>query len=115
MRSDFEKMNVSSFGSYANLALLPRGVSTTTRTSPSSANGGNLIKFGKAKFSGLTLTNVAFPLTVANGTARLTPSAQLYGGRFAGDIRVAVQGNSANLNVEQTLRIRTGEMGGDAL
>jgi AsmA protein len=61
------------------------------------------LKFGKAKFSGLTLTNVAFPLTVANGTARLTPSAQLYGGRFAGDIRVAVQGDSANLNVEQTL------------
>jgi AsmA protein len=61
------------------------------------------LKFGKAKFSGLTLTNVAFPLTVANGTARLTPSAQLYGGRFAGDIRVAVQGDSANMNVEQTL------------
>jgi AsmA protein len=61
------------------------------------------LKFGKAKFSGLTLTNVALPLTVANGTARLTPSAQLYGGRFSGDIRVTVQGNSANMSVEQTL------------
>jgi len=42
-------------------------------------------------------------LTVANGTARLTPSAQLYGGRFNGDIRITAQGNSANMNVEQTL------------
>ncbi|HET7609489.1 MAG TPA: AsmA family protein, partial [Gammaproteobacteria bacterium] len=61
------------------------------------------LKFGKAKFSGLTLTNVAFPLTVANGAARLTPSAQLYGGRFSGDIRLTVQGNAANMSVEQTL------------
>ena len=31
------------------------------------------LKFGKAKFSGLTLTNAAFGLTAANGTLRLTP------------------------------------------
>src|SRR5688572_4937530 len=61
------------------------------------------IKFGKAKFSGMTLTNVAFPLTAANGAARLTPSAQLYGGRFNGDIRVVVAGDSANMTVAQTL------------
>jgi AsmA protein len=61
------------------------------------------LKFGKAKFSGLTLTNVALPLTVANGAARLTPSAQLYGGRFSGDIRVAVEGDAATMNVQQTL------------
>ncbi|HEX7235314.1 MAG TPA: AsmA family protein, partial [Gammaproteobacteria bacterium] len=61
------------------------------------------LKFGKAKFSGLTLTSVTFPLTVANGTARLTPSAQLYGGRFSGDIRLTVQGAVANMSVQQTL------------
>ena len=61
------------------------------------------LKFGKAKFSGLTLTNVAFPLTAANGAARLTPSAQLYGGRFNGDIRVEVEGDSANMIVGQVL------------
>ncbi len=61
------------------------------------------LKFGKAKFSGLTLTNVAFPLTAANGAARLTPSAQLYGGRFNGDIRVEVEGDSANMTVGQVL------------
>ena len=61
------------------------------------------LKFGKAKFSGLTLTNAAFALTAANGAARLTPSAQLYGGRFNGDIRLAVEGDAANMTVEQNL------------
>jgi len=61
------------------------------------------LKFGKAKFSGLTLTNVVFPLTVMNGAARLTPSAQLYGGRFSGDIRVAVDDDTATMTVQQTL------------
>ena len=49
------------------------------------------LKFGRAKFSGLTLTNAAFALTAANGAVRLTPSAQLYGGRFNGDIRIQVE------------------------
>jgi AsmA protein len=61
------------------------------------------LKFGKTKFSGLTLTDVAFPLTVANGAARLTPSAQLYGGRFTGDIGLAVEGEAANMTVVQNL------------
>lgn len=61
------------------------------------------LKFGQAKFSGLTLTNVALPLTVANGAARFTPSAQLYGGRFSGDIRLAVEGDAATMNYVQTL------------
>jgi AsmA protein len=61
------------------------------------------LKFGKAKFSGLTLTNAAFALTAANGAVRLTPSAELYGGRFQGDIRLQVEADSARMNVEQTL------------
>ena len=61
------------------------------------------LKFGQTKFSGLTLTNVVFPLTVANGAARLTPSAQLYGGRFNGDIRlVKWKRDAATINFEQT-------------
>jgi hypothetical protein len=39
-------VNQTSLESYANLARLPRGVSTTTYTSPSSVNGGRLIKLG---------------------------------------------------------------------
>jgi AsmA protein len=61
------------------------------------------LKFGQAKFSGLTLTNAAFALTAANGAVRLTPSAQLYGGRFNGDIRIQVEADSARMNVEQNL------------
>ena len=61
------------------------------------------LKFGKTQFSGMTLTSVALPLTVQNGAARLTPSAQLYGGRFNGDIRIAVEGAAANMSVMQNL------------
>ena len=49
------------------------------------------LKFGKAKFSGLTLTDAAFALTAANGMLRLTPTASLYGGKYGGDINVTVE------------------------
>ncbi len=61
------------------------------------------LKFGQAKFSGLTLTNAAFALNAGNGAVRLTPSAQLYGGRVTGDIRVQVEADSARMNVEENL------------
>jgi AsmA protein len=61
------------------------------------------LKFGRTQFSGMTLTNVALPLTVANGAARLTPSAQLYGGSTRGDIRLAVEGDAATMTFAQTL------------
>ncbi len=61
------------------------------------------LKFGKAKFSGLTLTNAVFALTAGNGAVRLAPSAQLYGGKMSGDIRLQVQQNAARATVQQTL------------
>lgn len=61
------------------------------------------LKFGQAKFSGLTFTNAAFALNAANGGVRLTPSAQLYGGRLAGEIGVVVQGEAARMTVDQRL------------
>ncbi len=61
------------------------------------------LKFGQAKFSGLTLTNAAFALNAGNGAVRLTPSADLYGGRLTGDIRVQVEADAASMNVEQNL------------
>jgi hypothetical protein len=66
VRSDFDRMKVSSFGSYSNLALLPRDVSTTTCTSPSSEKGGKLMKFGIAKFREVVLRRSA-------ESAELTP------------------------------------------
>jgi AsmA protein len=61
------------------------------------------LKFGKTKFSNLTLTNVTFALNAANGAVRLTPSAQLYGGRLAGQIGLVAEGDSARMTFEQRL------------
>ena len=61
------------------------------------------LKFGETKFSNLTLTNVTFALNAANGAVRLTPSAQLYGGRLAGQIGLVVEGDSARMTFEQRL------------
>ena len=61
------------------------------------------LKFGRAKFSGMTLTNAAFALTADNGALALTPSAQLYGGKTAGDIKMQVEGNAARVTLEQSL------------
>jgi AsmA protein len=61
------------------------------------------LKFGRAQFSGLTLTNAAFALNAANGGVRLTPSAQLYGGRTSGDIRLQVEADGARMTFTQSL------------
>ena len=59
------------------------------------------LKFGKAKFSGLTLTNAAFTLTAANGALRFTPTASLYGGKYGGDINVTVGKTDAKMTIAQ--------------
>jgi AsmA protein len=61
------------------------------------------LKFGRAKFANLTLTNAAFALNAANGGVRLTPSAELYGGRLSGAIGIQAEADSARMTVEQTL------------
>jgi AsmA protein len=63
---------------------------------------GNL-KLGRTKFGGLTLTNAVFGLTADNGALRLTPSAQLYGGKMAGEIRMQVEGEAARVTLQQSL------------
>lgn len=68
-----------------------------------SLNAAGELKFGRAKFSGLTLTNAAFGLTAANGALRLRPSADLYGGKYGGQIDVQVQDGSARLTIQQQL------------
>jgi AsmA protein len=59
------------------------------------------LKLGKAKFSGLTLTNAAFALTAANGALKLTPTASLYGGKYGGDIGVTVGKTDARMTIAQ--------------
>jgi AsmA protein len=59
------------------------------------------LKFGKAKFSGLTVSDAAFGLTAANGVLKLTPTASLYGGKYGGDIDVDVQKSDAKMTIAQ--------------
>src|SRR5882672_106882 len=61
------------------------------------------LKFGKAKFSGLTLTNASFGLTAANGKLKITPKASLYGGTWNGQIDLDVQANAAKATIAQQL------------
>ncbi|HUO69005.1 MAG TPA: AsmA family protein, partial [Gammaproteobacteria bacterium] len=59
------------------------------------------LKFGKAKFSGLSVSDAAFGLTAANGMLKLTPTASLYGGKYGGDIALAVQQKDAKMTIAQ--------------
>lgn len=66
-------------------------------------NSNGRIAIAQTQFSGLTMSDVEFSLMAANGQVSLQPSAGLYGGTFNGNIAVAVQGNSANLSIVQSL------------
>jgi AsmA protein len=61
------------------------------------------LALGRAKFSGMTLTNAAFAVNAANGAVRLSPRAELYGGRTAGDIGIQVESDSARMTVQQEM------------
>src|SRR5690606_29325358 len=63
---------------------------------------GNLA-FGEAQFAGMTLTDATFMLGARDGRVQLTPSAQLYGGSFAGDIVIEVEQDSARATVVNEL------------
>src|SRR5262249_40941141 len=64
-------------------------------------NADGTLKFGKAKFSGLTVSDAAFGLTAANGMLKLTPTASLYGGQYGGDIPIKVEKTDAKMTIAQ--------------
>jgi AsmA protein len=64
-------------------------------------NAQGSLKFGKAKFSGLTVSDAAFGLTAANGMLKLTPTASLYGGKYGGDIGINVEKSDAKMTIAQ--------------
>ena len=66
-----------------------------------SLNADGTLKFGKAKFSGLTVSDAAFGLAAANGMLKLTPTASLYGGKYGGDISVTVAKTDAKMTIAQ--------------
>lgn len=61
-------------------------------------------KLGRARLSGLKLSDAAFTLNAADGRVRLRPSANLYGGSIAGEVAIDVQGKAARVRLAQSLK-----------
>lgn len=61
------------------------------------------LSFQQVQFIGVTLTEAALALTARNGQVELTPRAMLYGGRYAGTVRLDVQEAAARAAVQQQL------------
>lgn len=64
---------------------------------------GNL-KLGSVRFAGLTLENVVLGLNAGGGQLRLHPlGADLYGGKYAGDVRIDASGKLPALAVDEKI------------
>jgi len=62
------------------------------------------INAGKLQFSNARLRDVDININARNGVVRLNPlTARLYGGSYAGDLRLDVTGNQPKLSVNETL------------
>jgi AsmA protein len=58
---------------------------------------------GSLQFDGLTFSDLALDVSANDGRIRLTPSAGLYGGTYAGAIGIDVQDDTALLTLQQEL------------
>jgi AsmA protein len=58
---------------------------------------------GSLQFDGLTFSDLALDVSADDGRIRLTPSAGLYGGTYAGAIGIDVQDDTALLTLQQQL------------
>ncbi|HEU4620046.1 MAG TPA: AsmA family protein [Gammaproteobacteria bacterium] len=58
---------------------------------------------GKAQFAGMSLSDAAFTLTAKDGHVAIKPTAKLYGGNFAGDVKLDVAGDAVKLTYGQQL------------
>ncbi|NNC64861.1 MAG: AsmA family protein [Gammaproteobacteria bacterium] len=58
---------------------------------------------GSLQFDGLTFSDLALDVSADDGRIRLTPSAGLYGGTYAGAIGIDVQDDTALLTLQQEL------------
>ena len=57
----------------------------------------------QAKFAGLNFADLVLDVNASNGQLRLVPSAQAYGGRYAGDIAIRARNDDALLTLNQSL------------
>jgi AsmA protein len=58
----------------------------------------------QAKFAGLSFSDLVLNVNAANGEVKLVPSAQAYGGSYAGNISIKARSNDAVLTLNQTLK-----------
>ncbi len=58
---------------------------------------------GAAQFIGLSLSDMAFSLSAADGVVTLEPQASMYGGQYDGEISIRVRGDTAVIAVQQEL------------
>lgn len=65
---------------------------------------------GELKMGGLTLQNVAANIDAGDGVVRIDPSsADVYGGRYEGTVRIDANGDAAKVALKQTLsQVQTG-------
>jgi AsmA protein len=61
------------------------------------------LTLGKAQFAGVALTDAALAVTAAGGHVDIKPSAKLYGGTLAGDVKLDVDGDAVKLGFAQKL------------
>jgi AsmA protein len=62
------------------------------------------LAFGAAKFLNLAFTNASFDLTARDGSLRITPSADFYGGSISGSLGIDVVGeNAARMTLVQNI------------
>lgn len=69
---------------------------------------------GQAQFAGLKFQDLKLDVTGRNGRLTLTPSANVYEGRYAGEIVIDASGDAARLSLEQELTgVALGALGQD--
>ena len=77
---------------------LPLGGLTRVRT-------GGTIRIGQLQAMGVALTRAEVRVSSADGMARLHPiTAELYGGRYSGDIRIEATGNTPIISFDENLQ-----------
>ncbi len=77
------------------------------------ANG--TLRIGSLKVAGIQSTNVVATVKARNGELRVNPSqAQLYGGEYRGDVRLAARGKALNIAMnEKVTGVQAGALAGD--
>jgi AsmA protein len=70
-----------------------------------SFNAAGNMRVGQFQFNGLSFADFVLQVAASDGRVRLTPSASLYGGSYAGTIGMDVQQSAATVTLQQQLEL----------